>query len=226
MTDDRRTARHRAWHPLAAKRRSLYVFGSAIVVAVMLVAPAAFGVVGASLGLRNEPERPNLVPAQAQRLLSIETRAGQHVALWKGLSQKGRQCVFLHVTNGPAANVAAAPASPNGGGLCAVGPARVQTQPIQVTISWAQQNDDVLALVNGRVAPALGISRVELEAASRGATALPLRGAHFLGELPAGAAPAVGALAAEPLFVVAYNRAGAEIARLDLQELVAAGSPN
>jgi hypothetical protein len=52
------------------------------------------------------------------------------------------------------------------------------------------------------------------------------RGAHFLGELPAGAAPAVGALAAEPLFVVAYNRAGAEVARLDLQELVAAGSPN
>jgi hypothetical protein len=228
VTDHRRTVSPPSQQAtFSAKRRSLYVLGSAVVVVVVtVIAPSAFGVAYTSLGLQNDAaERPNLVPAQAQRLVSIETRGGQHVALWKGLSRQGWRCVFLHITNIPATNAIAAPASPNGGGQCAFGPARVQAQPIQATISWAQQTDGVLALVDGRVSPGRGISRVELETPSGGATALPLQGGYFLGELPAGAATAVGALAAEPLFVVSYNGAGSEVARLDLHELVSNGSP-
>jgi hypothetical protein len=189
----------------------------------MLLTPPALGIGGDVFTFRDAaPERPNLAPDRAERVVAIKTRGGKHVAVWRGPSQRGRACIFLHVTADPQnAQVGA----PNGGGMCAVGPMRAPAEPIEATVTWFPEGETVLAVVDGRVAPAKGIARVTLET-SAGTRPLAFRRGHFLGELPAGTANSMGELAPGPLYVIGLSSSGSEVARLDLRLVVGTGTPD
>jgi hypothetical protein len=100
-----------------------------------------------------------------------------------------------------------------------------QRAPIAATINWidpaAGQFEVVLA---GQVSAASGIARIELRSAS-GTAPLPLAEGLFLGALPSSGAAGQLVRAGGPYVLVGRDRAGAEVATLDLAELLAASRP-
>jgi hypothetical protein len=108
----------------------------------------------------------------------------------------------------------------NVGAGCELGPPGTQREPIRVGISWLRIDGGVIALLDGHVAAGQPVVRVVLES-DAGVSVLPLARGYFVGELPVGGSAEMGELAQGEAAVIGYDRDGAEVARVDLNDLIA-----
>ena len=112
-----------------------------------------------------------------------------------------------------------------GGGTCSLSPGRRPPpgQPFSTGLSFTLQEGVYKVLLQGQVAPDLGIARVTLRSAT-GETAIPFANGYYLGQLPetgsSGTLPPGG-----PYALVGYDRAGHVVATQDLGEVVARSAP-
>jgi hypothetical protein len=203
---------------LLPARSRVYALIGAMVGGIAVLATPAFGI-GERLArlVDRDPGFPAIVTDELRKGPSVAIAGGKEAALWTGPTTDGGLCVFLHTSDSAAA---APPTVPNGGGSCTIGPPRPQPMALRAGISWSSMDGRVIALLDGHVAPDRGITSVQVHTAS-GTQSLPLRDGYFLAELTA---EAIGELAG-PHEVVAYDRAGNEVARVDLQQLITQTSP-
>ena len=197
--------------------RHALLAAAAAVVAV--VAAPALGIGHGLFGrLDSDPRLPGVLGNRVQKLVSIQTPAGE-ASLWIGPTQASGRCVFIHI--GETANGAAP--TPNGGSQCDIGPSAPQTIPIATDLTWYPANRTFTLLVDGHVAAGSRITRMVLESATA-KSELPLAKGYFLTNLavaPQGRLPAAG----RPYVLVGYDAQGHEVNRVDLGRLAGSAGP-
>lgn len=186
--------------------------------AAVLVAPAASKETAASAPAGQDPGVPGVVVGDASQVAMEQTRVGV-VRLWQSPTAAGSFCAFLQV---PDLSSAALGPVANGGAVCELGRHRPQTVPIVVSLTWLRSGDGFVVMVDGHVAA--GIARIELVSGTTRAP-LPLDRGYFLGSLT-GNGDAELPADSGPYALIAYAARGVEVARLDLQEVVAQATPS
>jgi hypothetical protein len=197
---------HRGLRP----RHALLAAAAAVVV---VVAAPALGIGHGLFGrLDSDPRLPGIVGNRVQKLVAVQTPAGE-ASLWIGPTQASGRCVFIHI--GATANGAAP--TPNGGSQCDIGPSAPQTLPISTDLTWYPVGGTFTLLVDGHVAAGSRITKMVLKSSAE-MRALPLTKGYFLTDLavaPQGKLPANDA----PYVLVGYDAGGDEVARVDLARL-------
>jgi hypothetical protein len=195
-------------------RHALLAAAAAVVV---VVAAPALGIGHGLFGrLDSDPRLPGVVGNRVQKLVSVQTPAGE-TSLWIGPTQASGRCVFIHI--GETANGAVP--TPNGGSQCDIGPSSPQTIPIATDLTWYPAGGSFTLLVDGHVAAGSRITRIVLESATE-KSKLPLTKGYFLTDLavaPQGRLPATGG----PYVLVGYDAQGQEVSRMDLGRLAGSG---
>jgi hypothetical protein len=156
----------------------------------------------------------SVVPAKATVATSIQTASGARAAIWVAPTTNGWTCANLKIDN------ALAPASygANGGGACSPNGAR-ELVPLTVALVWLQTPGGFAPILSGQVSATSGITRIELSSAT-GSTPLSLARRQYIGELPTSAADA-SIPPGGPFLVIGYGATGDEVARTNLNALVA-----
>jgi hypothetical protein len=195
-------------------RHALLAAGAAL---VAVVTAPALGVGNGLFGrLDSDPRLPGIVGKGVQKLVSVETPAGE-ASLWTGPTQASGRCVFIHVGNTADGVVPA----PNGGSQCDIGAGAPQTLPIATNLTWYPAGGTFTLLLDGHVAGGSGITRITLKSGTE-TKMLPLTKGYFLSDLavaPQGQLPAAGG----PYILVGYDAHGQEVSRVNLARLAASG---
>src|ERR671938_1963841 len=163
--------------PLALRPRHALLAAAAAIVAV--VAAPALGIGHGLFGrLDSDPRLPGVVGNRVQKLVSVQTPAGE-ASLWIGPTQASGRCVFIHI--GDTANGAVP--EPNGGSQCDLGPSAPQTLPITTDLTWYPAGGGTFTLlVDGHVAAGSRITKIVLKSNAE-TRALPLAKGYFLTDL-------------------------------------------
>jgi hypothetical protein len=187
-----------------------------LAVALAAVAAPAFGY----LARRDQPPpgpRGGLVAEKARQEVAYRTAWGEYTSIWSAPTAAGDTCTFLQVDSAPGRAFSA-----RGGGTCQPASQR-QTVPITVRVSWETLDDGRIGvLLSGALAPGSGIQRVVLQTAD-GQRDVASNGRYFLGQLDD--AQAQGVLGGRYV-VLGLNRQGDEVARVDLNQVIADATPN
>ena len=190
---------------------------AAAVAVVAVVAAPALGIGHGLFGrLDSDPRLPGIVGNRVQKLVAVQTPAGE-ASLWIGPTQASGRCVFIHFGS---TGTGAAP-TPNGGSQCDIGPSAPQTLPIATDLTWYPAAGTFTLLVDGQLSTGSRITKLVLRSAA-GATPLPLAKGYFLTDLaaaPQGQLPAGGG----PYVLVGSDAQGREVARVDLARLAGTG---
>jgi hypothetical protein len=203
-------------------RRTRYGIAALLAAGAVLLAAPALGGSGIPF-FGDGGDAPSVEPGQLRSAVSLRMPDGAVAALWVAPTSEGGRCVVLNV--GPDGSAAAPSRVANSGGWCARPPLSRQRAPIATTINWVNPAGGLFEVVlAGQVSRASGIARVELRSAAR-ATPLPLAQGLFVGALPSSGAAGQLARSGGPYVLVGRDRAGAEVATLDLAELLAAARP-
>ena len=112
----------------------------------------------------------------------------------------------------------------NAGGVCAASEAletRLAGKALTVSMSWAPGPSGVVLAISGRAGASIGSVAVELQDGTHVPAALDSSRGLYVSRV---SAPAVGKLPGA-IAVDGYSPAGTEIARLDLQSVLAASTP-
>ena len=201
-------------------RRARYGIAAVLVGGAVLLAAPALGGSGITF-FGDGTDAPSVEPGSLRSAVSVKTRDGDVAALWVAPTSEGGRCVVLNV----GANAAAPSTVINSGGWCTRPPLREQGAAFAATINWVNPAGGRFEVVlAGEVSPAGGIARIELRSGA-GATMLPLADGLFLGSLPSSGAAGRLARGDGPYVLVGRDRAGAEVATLDLAQLLAASRP-
>jgi hypothetical protein len=161
--------------------------------------------------------RAGLVAEKARQEVVFRTAWGEYTSIWSAPTTAGATCTFLQMDSAPGRGFAA-----RGGGTCQPASQR-QTVPITVRVSWRTLDDGRIGvLLSGALAPGIGIQRVVLETAD-GQRDIVSNGRYFLDQLDD--AHAQGVLDGRYI-VVGLNRGGEEVARVDLNQVIADATPN
>ena len=197
-------------------RHALLAAAAAI---VAVVAAPALGIGHGLFGrLDSDPRLPGIVGNRVQKLVAVQTPAGE-ASLWIGPTQASGRCVFIHI----GATAKGAVPTPNGGSQCDIGPSAPQTLPIATDLTWYPAAGTFTLLVDGHVAAGSRITKIVLESAAEKST-LPLTKGYFLTDLavaPQGQLPATG----RRYVLVGYDAQGQEVSRVDLGRLVGSAGP-
>jgi hypothetical protein len=196
-------------------RHALLAAGAAI---VAVVTAPALGVGNGLFGrLDSDPRLPGIVGNGVQKLVSVETPAGE-ASLWIGPTQASGRCVFIHIGN----TADGAVPTPNGGSQCDIGPSAPQTLPIATDLTWYPAGGGTFTLLlDGHVAGGSRITKIALKSGTETKT-LPLAKGYFLSDLataPQGQLPTDGG----PYVLVGYDAHDQEVSRVNLARLAASG---
>jgi hypothetical protein len=184
------------------------------------------------------PCRPRPVPtwptpdlSKAQKLVGTTLREkfsiwekGTAIALWRAPTLEGGECVFLALATLTPKDVSAAKSERSlpGGGACTgrSSPPPRNPEPFTTGMSWTSLHDGTYSvLLQGQVAPRLGIARVTLRTKTE-ESAVPFANGYYLTQLEnstaSDALPPGG-----PYVLVGYDSAGNVVAKQDLQQLIA-----
>ena len=199
-----------------ARRTGLAI--GVLAVALLAIPHLGFG------GQRAAVAPPTINAGQEQRLVSVATHSGP-ATLYAGPATNGYECVTISVPDSSVASSANA-AFGNGGGECHPGgelAQRLSGAQLTTSMSWVPVAGATVALIiDGRAGSA--IQRVELQLSD--GTAVPaglsdrLAG-YYVSRI---AAPAIGKLPSD-VAVVGYGAGGQELARVSLQDVLAAATP-
>lgn len=206
--------------PRIRLRRKRFLVVAVALAVIGLVAPAlAFDGVRSFVGLDREGVAPIL--EESKLLVSAPVADQTVVRLWLSPNKSGGECLFE--TYGPPGEVAHAPEM--GGGVCGLGPKMSQAyggDHVGVGVSAAKRPlkvrgaaEWVPPVVSGRLAPALGATRVEVRWTG-GSKELAVANDYFIGSVEALYEPSAELL---PFTLVAYDEAGNEVARRALEPM-------
>jgi hypothetical protein len=182
--------------------------GIGLIVAAVVFAIPAIGLSGGTAS------PPRLLLDQATELHAQETAAGR-ITLLSARTTDGQSCMVLHLVD---LGNSAPQDRTNGGSLCSRPEA--QTVPITTELTWIPAGARFAVVISGRVSGS--ISRLELTAGQR-TIRLPLRSGFYLANTVSSIRDRLSDASA--YLVVGYDRAGREVARLDLQSVVALATP-
>jgi hypothetical protein len=189
---------------------------------IAFFATPAFGKVKDLIEPPSDPVHVAAASGTAQQLLSLPLRlqAGKTFVLWTGPSKTGGTCEFADVTSAPTA----APTA-NAGGICDMG-AQPESLPIGPIVRWiAIGNGQFDVIIQGHLADATGIARVQLRTGAGTLTELPVHAGYFLAELPQ-ASSAIGQLPnGGPYTLTGLDSTGAVMSQLDLQQFLTKAQP-
>ncbi len=190
-----------------------------VVVGLVLGATAAVATSAIGFGSK-QAQPPKIVTDSLERVAVAKTHDGKGVGLWLAPTTTGGQCMLLQIDGW-------APGAPfgNAGRICSKTPAAPQAAPIMAIVNWLRGTDRRFkVLLTGRAAPDSGITRIELQSAT-GDTPLATGHGYFLASLGTTAESGVLPDTGTPYDVVGYGPRGDEIARVDLEQLLAAAQP-
>jgi hypothetical protein len=180
----------------------------------LIVAGVVFSIPAIGLG-GGTTSPPRILVDQATELHAQETAAGR-VALLSTRTTDGQNCMVLHLLD---LGQSAPQDLTNGGSLCSRPEA--QSVPITTELTWIPAGTRFAIVISGHVSDS--ISRLELTAGQR-TVRVPLRSGFYLANTVSAVRDRLPDTSA--YFVVGYDRAGREVARLDLQSVIAAATPN
>ena len=204
--------------PLRGLRPRHALLAAAVAVVAVVAAPA-LGIGHGLFGrLDSDPRLPGIVGNRVQKLVAVQTPAGE-ASLWIGPTQASGRCVFIHFGS---TGTGAAP-TPNGGSQCDIGPSTPQTLPIATDLTWYPADGTFTLLLDGHVAPGSGIAKVTLESATQTRKLALVKG-YFLTNL---AVAAQGQLPTSggPYILVGYDGHDHEVSRVDLARLAGSAGP-
>lgn len=185
---------------LASRRHSI-LFGVIVVAAAVAVAAPA---IARRFDRPAIPAAVGIDTSSAHRVFAIATASAQQASLWTSNMTNGRRCVTLQLdTSATTAPMFTA----NGGGTCGTTLAPPADHPLLVRMSGIGEG----VVVSGRAAPS--VASIVLDSGGQ-TSSVSLQQGLFLTELPA--MPPTG----DKPTLVGYNRAGSEVGRVDLNNVV------
>ena len=194
----------------SAHRRRFGIIGLILAAAAVSAAPAI-----GFVSKRTQP--PAVVNSALEQVAATTNRDGKNIGLWVAPTNVGGQCILLHVDG-----LASRAPIGNAGRICSKSGQVRQAAPIMAIVHWLPAADGQLdVIVTGRAAPESGITRLDLQNAA-GSTTLPAKRGYFLASL--GTTGQSGVLP-DARTVVGYDAQGNEVARVDLEQLLAAARP-
>jgi hypothetical protein len=156
---------------------------------------------------------PQILVDRATELHAQETAAGRTILL-AARTTDGQRCMVLHLLDWGESQDRT-----NGGSLC--WRPQAQMVPITTELTWIPVEPSFAVIISGKVSDS--ISRLKLITEKR-TIRLPLRNGFYLTNTVSAVR---GQLTdASGYLLVGYDRAGREVARLDLQSVVALATPD
>lgn len=171
------------------------------------------------------PGGPNAVtgqvdPSTAVLATSYRLASGGSISGWTARTVSGHDCTLFQLDQGAASSSSALHS--NAFGLCASDDAR--HGPLSMIVSWEPVSGAFVPLVEAAANAGWGITRLALLNDTEELTGVSTSRGVLIGELPG--SPTRGSLAAGgPFYLVGYDAAGKEVARLNVGDEVRAGTP-